>query len=203
MEKKQTRKQQALQTRANILAVCTRLLREHTFDELSITMICREADISVGAFYHHFKTKSDIIVELYRDVDAIFMNDVLPACCLLPPLEAILQYLCEQCGYAETMGIDSIKNVYKAQIDNGNAFFASNARGLPNGLRLLLQRAVKERCLKANTDIEKLLEELLIMRRGVIYYWCIRNGEIDMRSYIYHMAEGYLQAYLAKADVAL
>ena len=86
MEKKQTRKQQALQTRANILAVCTRLLREHTFDELSITMICREADISVGAFYHHFKTKSDIIVELYRDVDAIFMNDVLPACCLLPPL---------------------------------------------------------------------------------------------------------------------
>lgn len=122
MEKKQTRKQQALQTRANILAVCTRLLREHTFDELSITMICREADISVGAFYHHFKTKSDIIVELYRDVDAIFMNDVLPACCLLPPLEAILQYLCEQCGYAETMGIDSIKNVYKAQIDNGNAF---------------------------------------------------------------------------------
>ena len=33
------------------------------------------------------------------------------------------------------MGIDSIKNVYKAQIDNGNTFFASNARGLPDGLR--------------------------------------------------------------------
>ena len=123
MEKKQTRKEQALQTRSNILTVCTGLLREHTFDELSISMICREADISVGAFYHHFKTKSDIIVELYRDVDDVFVNDILPVCRQLPPLEAILQYLCEQCGYAETMGIDSIKNVYKAQIDNGNTFF--------------------------------------------------------------------------------
>ena len=73
----------------------------------------------------------------------------------------------------QTMGIDSIKNVYKAQIDNGNTFFASNARGLPDGLRCLLQRAVRECCLKTDTDIEKLLEELLIMSRGVIYYWCI------------------------------
>ena len=94
MEKKQTRKEQALQTRSNILTVCTGLLREHTFDELSISMICREADISVGAFYHHFKTKSDIIVELYRDVDDVFVNDILPVCRQLPPLEAILQYLC-------------------------------------------------------------------------------------------------------------
>ena len=109
MEKKQTRKEQALQTRSNILTVCTGLLREHTFDELSISMICREADISVGAFYHHFKTKSDIIVELYRDVDDVFVNDILPVCRQLPPLEAILPYLCGQCSYAETMGIDSIK----------------------------------------------------------------------------------------------
>lgn len=61
-------------------------------------------------------------MELYRDVDDVFVNDILPVCRQLPPLEAILQYLCEQCGYAETMGIDSIKNVYKAQIDNGNTF---------------------------------------------------------------------------------
>ena len=203
MEKKQTRKEQALQTRSNILTVCTGLLREHTFDELSISMICRDADISVGAFYHHFKTKSDIIVELCRDVDDVFVNDILPVCRQLPPLEAILQYLCEQCGYAETMGIDSIKNVYKAQIDNGNTFFASNARGLPDGLRCLLQRAVRECCLKTDTDIEKLLEDLLIMSRGVIYYWCIRNGEINVRDYIYHMAEGYLQAYLANPSISL
>ena len=50
---------------------------------------------------------------------------------------------------------------------------------------------MRECCLKTDTDIEKLLEELLIMSRGVIYYWCIRNGEINVRDYIYHMAEGY------------
>ena len=198
MDKKITRKEQALHTRANILAVCTKLLCEYTFDELSISMICREADISVGAFYHHFKTKSDIIVELYRDVDDIFLHDILPKCKMLAPVEAILQYLCEQCGYAETMGIDSIKNVYKAQIDNGNTFFASNERGLPDGLRQLLLRAVKTQDLNPATDIEKLLEELLIMSRGVISYWCIRNGAINVRTYIYDMANMYLRSYIQK-----
>ncbi|MFQ7538123.1 MAG: hypothetical protein ACLRL6_12675 [Clostridium sp.] len=60
---------------------------------------------------------------------------------------------------------------------------------------------MKTQDLNPATDIEKLLEELLIMSRGVIYYWCIRNGEINVRDYIYHMAEGYLQAYLANTSI--
>ena len=78
MEKKQTRKEQALQTRSNILTVCTGLLREHTFVELSISMICREEDLSVGAFYHHFKTKPDILAVLYCDVDDVFVDHITP-----------------------------------------------------------------------------------------------------------------------------
>ena len=77
-------------------------------------------------------------------------------------------------------------------------FFASNERGLPDGLRQLLLRAVKTQDLNPATDIEKLLEELLIMSRGVIYYWCIRNGAINVRTYIYDMANMYLRSYIQK-----
>lgn len=196
MEEKLTRKEQAFQTRKKILDVCTEILSRCTFDEMNISMICKKAGISVGAFYHHFKNKSDIIIELYRDIDEHFMKEILPKCMELEPIEAMIQYLCEQCRYGEQAGIDSVKNVYKAQVDNGNDFFASNERGLPQGLRKLIVRAKKEGELKEDTDTEALLEQLLILSRGVIYYWCIRDGKLDMLEYVQRMARNYLLSFL-------
>lgn len=192
MEKKVTRKEQAVNTRKKILAVCTEILSKRTFDEMNITMICKKANISVGAFYHHFKNKADIIIELYRDVDVYFVDEILPACLEREPAEGIIYYLCEQCQYAQRMGVDSMKNVYKAQVDNGNSFFASNARGLPEGLRELIVRAKEAGRLKQSVDIDVLLEQLLILSRGVIYYWCIRDGKMDMIDYVRQMAKNYL-----------
>lgn len=201
MERKQTRKEQAIQTRKKILDVCTEILSKHSFDEMNIAMICKQADISVGAFYHHFKNKSDIIIELYRDIDAYFMDAILQKCIASEPIEAIILYLCEQCHYAETIGIDSVKNIYKAQIDNGNDFFASHDRGLPDGLRKLILRAKDEGLLTEDTDIEALLDQLLILSRGVIYYWCIKAGAIDMTSYVRYMSGTYLSAFLKTVSI--
>lgn len=196
MENKLTRKEQAFLTREKILHVCTEILSKHTFDEMNISMICKKADISVGAFYHHFKNKSDIIVELYRDIDVHFMKEVLPKCMELEPIEAIIQYLREQCHHGEQIGIDSVKNVYKAQVDNGNDFFASNERGLPEGLRELIVRAKVEGKLKEDTDIEALLEQLLILSRGVLYYWCIKDGKVDMLEYVQVIVRNYLSSFI-------
>lgn len=195
MEKKVTRKEQAINTRKKILTVCTEILSKHTFDEMNITMICKKANISVGAFYHHFKNKADIIIELYRDVDVYFMEEILPVCLEEEPIEGLIHYLCEQCQYAQRMGVDSMKNVYKAQVDNGNSFFASNDRGLPEGLRELLVRAQISGRLKQSVDIEVLQEQLLILSRGVIYYWCIKDGKMDMPHYVRQMAKNYLTPF--------
>lgn len=78
MEKKRTRKEQAEMTRTKILDVCRKLLKEHTYEEISIMDICEEAQISVGAFYHHFISKDSIVVELYRDIDTTFEEEVFP-----------------------------------------------------------------------------------------------------------------------------
>lgn len=194
---KLTRKEQAKRTRAKLLESAINLLSIHSFDEINITDICTQAGVSVGAFYHHFQNKSEIIMELYKDVDDEFLNTVTKKCMALPPLDGIKTYLVEQCMCAVRYGIDTIKSVYKAQVDNSNDFFASNDRGLPDGLRTLLIQAKQENILAEHTDIEELLNQLLILSRGVIYYWCIRNGEIDMASYISTISDNYLKAFLA------
>ncbi|MFQ7450473.1 MAG: TetR/AcrR family transcriptional regulator [Flavonifractor plautii] len=37
------------------------LARENSFDKVSVRDICQRAGITTGAFYHHFRSKEDLL----------------------------------------------------------------------------------------------------------------------------------------------
>lgn len=195
MGKKMTRKEQAAQTKAHILKVCIELMSKYSFEEISVQSICNAANVSVGSFYHHFTNKAGIIVEIYRDVDERFTNDILPPLLEKDPYDAIIEYLVTQCYHAELMGLSAVSNLYKAQIDNGNTFFLSYDRGLPQGLFQLINRAIEKGALQPDTDANSLMEELLIISRGTIYYWCASTGTIDIKSQVKKLLGMYLKNF--------
>ena len=49
------------ETRAKILQAAKRILQKQGYEQLSIKNICEEAGVSNGSFYHHFKTKDDLL----------------------------------------------------------------------------------------------------------------------------------------------
>jgi len=195
LEKKTSRQIQAENTKAHILAVAAELLQHKMFDEISIQDICKKAQVSVGSFYHHFENKAGIIIELYKDIDIFFINEVLQSEITKEPIEAIVEYLVDQCEYALDLGKDLVKNVYKAQIDNGNTFFLSNERGLPAGLKTLIVRAIGQNKLRSDTAADLLTKELLIISRGIIYHWCVSDGHVDMLANARKIASNYIKAY--------
>ena len=99
--------------------------------------------VSVGSFYHHFKNKAGIIIELYSICDIYFSETILPT--LLKKSNSyynkIIDYIIQQMQYGLDIGNDCSTQLYKAQITDGNQFFLSMERGLPNGLCYLIQRA--------------------------------------------------------------
>lgn len=195
MEELNLRQIQAKNTREHILNVISIMLKDRTIDDISIQEICKEANVSVGSFYHHFESKSAIIVELYKDVDEHFQKNIINYIDKTNPVKAIVDYLEYQCRHAEKNGIDAIKNIYKSQIDNGNLFFISNDRGLSKGLQTLVILASNEGVIRDDVIVEDLVSELLIMSRGVIYHWAVSNGETDMIGNIRKMSENYLKAF--------
>lgn len=195
MIKKTSRQIQAENTKAHILSVAEELLKYKIFDDISIQDICKKADVSVGAFYHHFENKDGIIIELYKDIDKFFTNEVFKSLIDKEPIEAIILYLVKQCEYALNLGKDLVKNVYKAQIDNGNVFFLSNERGLPKGLKTLIIRAIDEHKIKNDVSAELLANELLIISRGIIYHWCVSNGNVDILDNTRKMTSNYIKPY--------
>lgn len=61
MDYSQRRKQQAQQTEQAILRATIDLSRQRPFDKVSVREICQQAGITTGAFYHHFKSKEDLL----------------------------------------------------------------------------------------------------------------------------------------------
>ncbi|MBZ9634669.1 TetR/AcrR family transcriptional regulator [Clostridium sp. FP1] len=99
-------------------------------------VICEKAGVSVGSFYQHFKNKAGIIIELYSICDIYFSETILPT--LLKKSNSyynkIIDYIASQMQYGLDIGNDCSTQLYKAQITDGNEFFLSMERGLPNGL---------------------------------------------------------------------
>ena len=55
------REQKALQTYENIILTAEQLLKDSSYEELSVDQICECAGISKGGFYHHFPSKDQLL----------------------------------------------------------------------------------------------------------------------------------------------
>lgn len=53
--------QKSLETKNRIFSAAKSILQRKGYDALSIKNICEEAGVSNGSFYHHFKTKDDLL----------------------------------------------------------------------------------------------------------------------------------------------
>ena len=59
------RKEQAILTKKKLFKTAVKLIKEKGFDNISVSDICKEAQVAKGTFYVHYKAKEDIIKESY------------------------------------------------------------------------------------------------------------------------------------------
>lgn len=194
MEKKTSRTLQAEKTKNYILDEALKLMKYKNFDEISIQEICKNSGVSTGAFYHHFGSKSGIVMVAYARIDDFFQDEVIKSIDFSNIKKAILDYLCQQGLYAQNLGIDIVRNIYKAQMDNASSFFLSSERGLPKGLQALVKKGLDNGELSSIKTSEQITEELLIISRGIIYNWALCLGAYDISSKITEITNAYLHS---------
>ena len=57
-----------MDTKSRIMETAFKLLLEKGFDNVSITEVKRESNITTGGFYHHFESKDTLIVEVINKI---------------------------------------------------------------------------------------------------------------------------------------
>lgn len=177
-----TRDLKARDTRERIYESAWSLIVEEGFDKVSVDRICAGAGVAKGSFYHHFRSKGDLIVEGYAMCDAYFDGEVAGRLEAPDAPGRIVEFVAHQMRYAVRTGIDMMRQVYKSQLENGTRFFVSSERSLPMILRGIVVDGQAAGELRADLAADYVVSFVLRFSRGTIYDWCLRDGSYDLEA---------------------
>lgn len=121
------REQQKLDTRRRIYECAIRLFMEKTYETVKVTDIVNAAQVSVGAFYYHFKSKENLIDEGYRHFDEK-LKKAWKANKPKSGVEAIEYLIFEQLNDVVHKGVEVTEIFFKNQLGNTNAYLFEKDR---------------------------------------------------------------------------
>lgn len=181
MDEKLTNRQiQAINTKKKIYSAAYKLMLEKGYENLTIKDICSKSDVSVGAFYHHFKSKEFIIVELYKEMDEHFDTVVAKELELLPTKDKMTSLINHQATFVIFAGIDAAIQIYKSQMTIGNDFFLSPERAMIRQIREVVAENQEANLFVTDMSADEITDEILVIFRGLVYDWCIKDGSYDL-----------------------
>lgn len=170
------RQKQAINTRLKITDTAMTLFRLRGYDSVKVTDICKEANISVGNFYHYFESKEKIIENSYIQIE-LLIQAKLDFDDLDNYYDKIVRLFAISCSVLENdLGWKFVAQCYK-QIVTADSQYTINP---DRSTYKYLKRFVKEGL--ASGEFSNLYSEDFIVEacmragRGVVYDWCIRNG---------------------------
>lgn len=183
MNKLTDRQKQAIATKLRITKVATELFKVKGFDSVKIQDICKAADISIGAFYHHFKSKMEIINIAYEQVDILLM-DRFEAREFSSNVDKLLFLLGEGADMMEELGWVFIGEVYKNLISTEGKYSTRPDRHIALEVKSIVEDAQKNGELDNSISSSDLTMIMMRISRGNIFDWCLYQGSYNLRSRI-------------------
>lgn len=187
------RKKQAMETKNRIFETAMELFAKKGYKDIKIEDICRLAGVSVGAFYHYFPSKNDLLLEMYSWADVYFAEQVRERLKHLDFPHKITAFFAIYAQYNEKTGISMMKQLYHAE----NRLFIQKGRGMQETLAQIIADGQTAGEMVRDMPAEKITEYLFIAARGVTYDWCLHDGGYDlekaMRAYMGRLLKVFLQ----------
>ena len=180
--------------RIKILNAAWELFEKKGYEDTTVDEIIEATQTSKGTFYHYFKSKEDLLSlfsyifderyeELSKKLD-VDMNSFDK-----------LMVLCDECfsTIENDYSLDLVARMYSSQL------FAKNSKHILDKNRIyykLLRNVIAEGQQRGHIRDDlapaEIIKAYTIAERGLIYDWCICNGEYSLREYGCRMMKFYL-----------
>ena len=180
------------ETKERIFQAAKRILQRDGYEQLSIKNICEEAGVSNGSFYHHFKTKDDLLSYYIEDQPSID-----PAHLDLPKdaadaKEAIIYVYLNYVKYCRELGVEFMAGYYTPKNQALNPVIRTERPYPIITVQTYLEKAMNAGVITLPYSLEEITTDIRMIVIGNVFEWCMRDGNVDFEGNMRRSLSTYL-----------
>ncbi len=199
-EKKLTaRQQQAIRTKETLFLTAMDLFSKKGYDMVSVDEIVAKAGTSKGAFYAHFKSKDQVIIEQFQMFDEHYLRFYNNMPSNLAFVDKLTLFCLELFSYtAKGIGRDMIKVTYSSQLGKADhSFIASENRSIYKITETIIKEGQLTGEIRSDIPADRLAKIIIRCMRGWVYDWCLPDEDFDLveegRDFVHTFIENLLK----------
>ena len=171
-------------TRNKLFDTAVSLFLARGYDKVTIDEICETVGLTKGAFYSHFKSKDQIVLERMLAVDEHYKTDILPQLeGIESSTEKILSFVRLVIKHMDDLGKVTVRTAYSAQIGSDLKLSAimTEKRTLYKIIQAMVKEAQDKGNLRDDMSSNQITQVIMHNIRGVVYNWCISASKLELR----------------------
>ncbi len=172
------RQNQAIETRNQIYDAAIELMDKKGFENMTIVEIADKANVSVGSFYHYFKSKNDILVEIFQRSDDYFTNEVAAKLGKQSVTKEIVTYFDYYARFCLDTGLATSRQIYRPTVKP----FVKKGRPMQTILNNLIIQGQRTGEISKEMPADEITIMLFVFARGLVFDWCLCEGKTDLRA---------------------
>ncbi len=177
-----TRKEKGLRTRQRIYRTAMDLFARKGYDNVTVDDICRKLGMTKGAFYAHFRSKDQIILEEFMHMDRHYEVVAESLSSLDSSLEKLRAFNREAIRLMSELGVTIMRVLYHSQIAprTKDPYLVHAGRNLYRITEQLIREGQERGEIRSDLPPEELTAILINAFRGQLYHWCLTDGSFDL-----------------------
>lgn len=184
------------ETKEKIFQAAKDILQRGGYESLSIKNICEEAGVSNGSFYHHFKTKDDLLSYYIEN-----QPTVNPELLDIPKdreaaKEAIVGVYLNYAAYCKELGVEFVAGYYTPHNQALNPAIRTERPYPIVTVQRYLEKAVAANAIQLNLSIPEVITDIRMLVIGNAFEWALRNGDVDLEGNMQRSISHYLNGVL-------
>ncbi len=196
------RKRQAMMTRQMTYKVGLSLIAKKGFYNVTVDDICLAAGISKRTYYSHFKSKDEIVLEQLIRADQFYIDTGTKA---IAKKKTAVEKLRELnfimlTNLVRNIGVANVKVAYQTQLgaERDYSRLASEERSFFKIIKEVIAEGQKKGELRMDMASDELTHSVIRSILGLIFAWCLNNGQFDLVKEGQRMADLILESIRRK-----
>ena len=189
------KKKNSRNTKGKIVSAAWQLFYRQGYDDTTIDEIVEASGTSRGSFYHYFEGKDALLSSLSYLFDEKYEELMDTMDMSLSPIDKLIFLNQELFGMIEnTVSVDLLSQLFSSQlITKGERHLLNTNRTYYKLLRQITIEGQEQGYFKESLSVNDITKAYAMFERGLMYDWCICNGDYSLCQYSAAMLPLFLE----------